>query len=42
MEIAISVFIGLWFVFSGIAATVFIFRDFGKNFNSEEKEEKSE
>lgn len=34
MEIAISVFIGLWFIVSGVAATVFLFKDFEKNFKN--------
>ncbi len=30
MEIGISIFIGLWFIASGIAATVAVFKDFNK------------
>lgn len=35
MELAIAIFIGIWFSLAGMAATAFVYRDFEKNSKKE-------
>lgn len=39
MEIGISIFIGAWFVVSGLAAILFLFKDFKDNDKKEESDQ---